>query len=198
MEGVLVTGTAQAALDGECARCLEPISDDIEVTFQELFVYDDHATRLHPRRTTRSARSRTTCSTSSPCCGTRWCSHCRSSRCARTTVLGCAPNVARAWRTTRTTQHEAAIDPRWARLAQLEPHPEPAAPNEADYEEKTVAVPKRKMSRSNTRHRRSQWKAVAPTLVTCANPACGAKHLPHRACGTCGQYGASADRRQVL
>ena len=42
MEGVLVTGTALAALDGECARCLEPISDDIEVTFQELFVYDDH------------------------------------------------------------------------------------------------------------------------------------------------------------
>jgi large subunit ribosomal protein L32 len=61
-----------------------------------------------------------------------------------------------------------------------------------------VAVPKRKMSRSNTRHRRSQWKAVAPSLVTCANAACGAKHLPHRACGTCGQYGARADRRQVL
>ncbi len=65
-------------------------------------------------------------------------------------------------------------------------------------QEITVAVPKRKMSRSNTRHRRSQWKAVAPTLVTCANPACAAKHLPHRACGTCGQYGARADRRQVL
>ena len=32
MEGVLVTGTAHAALDGECARCLEPISDEIEVT----------------------------------------------------------------------------------------------------------------------------------------------------------------------
>ena len=30
-----------------------------------------------------------------------------------------------------------------------------------------MAVPKRKMSRSNTRHRRSQWKAVAPSLVTC-------------------------------
>jgi uncharacterized protein len=41
MEGVLVTGSARAGLDGECARCLEPISDDIEVTFQELFVYDD-------------------------------------------------------------------------------------------------------------------------------------------------------------
>ncbi|GAA2896741.1 50S ribosomal protein L32 [Streptosporangium fragile] len=29
----------------------------------------------------------------------------------------------------------------------------------------TVAVPKRKTSRSNTRHRRSQWKATAPDLV---------------------------------
>jgi uncharacterized protein len=43
MEGVLVTGTAQAPLAGECVRCLEPISDEIEVRFQELFVYDDHA-----------------------------------------------------------------------------------------------------------------------------------------------------------
>jgi uncharacterized protein len=41
MEGVLVTGTAHAVLEGECARCLEPISDEIEVRFQELFVYDD-------------------------------------------------------------------------------------------------------------------------------------------------------------
>jgi large subunit ribosomal protein L32 len=54
------------------------------------------------------------------------------------------------------------------------------------------------MSRSNTRHRRSQWKAAVPTLVTCANPACGARHLPHRACQECGQYGARGDRRQVL
>lgn len=28
-----------------------------------------------------------------------------------------------------------------------------------------MAVPKRKMSRSNTRHRRAQWKASAPDLV---------------------------------
>jgi len=41
LEGVLVTGSAQAGLSGECARCLEPISEAIEVTFQELFLYDD-------------------------------------------------------------------------------------------------------------------------------------------------------------
>ncbi|MEV5898146.1 50S ribosomal protein L32 [Nonomuraea fuscirosea] len=28
-----------------------------------------------------------------------------------------------------------------------------------------MAVPKRKTSRSNTRHRRSQWKATVPDLV---------------------------------
>jgi uncharacterized protein len=41
MEGVLVSGSASAELDGECARCLEPIEDDITVRLQELYVYDD-------------------------------------------------------------------------------------------------------------------------------------------------------------
>ena len=41
MEGVLVTGTARVALEGECVRCLEPLTDEVEVRFQELFVYDD-------------------------------------------------------------------------------------------------------------------------------------------------------------
>jgi uncharacterized protein len=43
MEGVLVTGTAHASLTGECARCLGEIAEDLDVNFQELFVYDDHA-----------------------------------------------------------------------------------------------------------------------------------------------------------
>ncbi len=47
MEGVLVTGTARATLTGECARCLEPIADEIDVRFQELFVYEDHAPDGH-------------------------------------------------------------------------------------------------------------------------------------------------------
>ena len=61
-----------------------------------------------------------------------------------------------------------------------------------------MAVPKRRLSRSNTRHRRSQWKTSVPALVTCANPACREKHLPHTACPSCGQYGPRAARRQVL
>jgi large subunit ribosomal protein L32 len=57
-----------------------------------------------------------------------------------------------------------------------------------------VAVPKRKMSRSNTRARRSQWKAAAATLVTCPNRACAQPKLPHTVCTNCGQY----DGKQVL
>jgi uncharacterized protein len=41
MEGVLVTGTAEVELEGECVRCLEKIEDELPVTFQELFVYAD-------------------------------------------------------------------------------------------------------------------------------------------------------------
>ncbi|GGR61465.1 uncharacterized protein J2S40_000836 [Nocardioides luteus] len=41
MEGVLVTGTAFAGLEGECVRCLEPIHDEVEVDIQELYVYND-------------------------------------------------------------------------------------------------------------------------------------------------------------
>jgi len=43
MEGVLVTGSAVVGLEGECVRCLEPITDDVEVGFQELFVYHDQS-----------------------------------------------------------------------------------------------------------------------------------------------------------
>lgn len=55
-----------------------------------------------------------------------------------------------------------------------------------------MAVPKRKMSRSNTRSRRSQWKAAPLTLAKCDR--CGQAKLPHAACPTCGTY----NKRSVL
>lgn len=39
MEGVLITGTAKVPLSGECSRCLDPLTSEIEVGFQELFFY---------------------------------------------------------------------------------------------------------------------------------------------------------------
>jgi len=38
-EGVLVTGSAVAPLTGECARCLDPLTSTIDVSFQELYRY---------------------------------------------------------------------------------------------------------------------------------------------------------------
>jgi uncharacterized protein len=44
MEGVLVTAAVGAEVTGECGRCLEPLSDTLEVTFQELYVYPENET----------------------------------------------------------------------------------------------------------------------------------------------------------
>jgi uncharacterized protein len=118
MEGVLVTGEATAELAGECARCLEPISDEIDVRFQELFVYDDqhHDSTEDDEVSTLEGDlldlepllrdavvlalpfqplCTDDCPGLCPECGAR---------------LADDPNHA----------HEAAIDPRWAALAALE------------------------------------------------------------------------------
>jgi large subunit ribosomal protein L32 len=57
-----------------------------------------------------------------------------------------------------------------------------------------VAVPKRRMSRSNTRSRRAQWKTSAPNLVPCSNRACRQPKPPHQACPHCGTYNG----RQII
>jgi uncharacterized protein len=44
MEGVLVSGTASAPVTGQCARCLDPLVDQLEVELIELFTYPDTAT----------------------------------------------------------------------------------------------------------------------------------------------------------
>ena len=44
VEGVLVSGTAVGTLAGECSRCLDPISEDVDVDITELFAYPDSTT----------------------------------------------------------------------------------------------------------------------------------------------------------
>ncbi|MFE2998207.1 YceD family protein [Nocardia sp. NPDC059246] len=43
-EGVLVMGTVTAPIEGECSRCLESFTDEIELQLTELFAYPDSAT----------------------------------------------------------------------------------------------------------------------------------------------------------
>jgi len=56
-----------------------------------------------------------------------------------------------------------------------------------------MAVPKRKKSRSRTRHRKAQWLRIArPTVTRC--PQCKSPTRPHTACSVCGTYAG----RQVV
>jgi uncharacterized protein len=41
IEGVLVTGDVIAQIEGECSRCLAPLSFEMDVNFQELFEHPD-------------------------------------------------------------------------------------------------------------------------------------------------------------
>ena len=43
-EGVLVSGTVTGPTAGECARCLTPITGDVQIDLTELFAYPDSAT----------------------------------------------------------------------------------------------------------------------------------------------------------
>lgn len=43
-EGVLVSGTVTATANGECSRCLEPLSEDVQIHLTELFAYPDSLT----------------------------------------------------------------------------------------------------------------------------------------------------------
>ena len=74
---------------------------------------------------------------------------------------GCAPSAGRGWRTTRATRTRAPTRGGRRAGAAAGPRPSPTGPTEhrdaspPTRGRLTVAVPKRKMSRSNTRSRRS-------------------------------------------
>ena len=49
-----------------------------------------------------------------------------------------------------------------------------------------MAHPKHKISKQRRDKRRTHYKAVAPTVITCQN--CGATVQYHRVCPECGHY----------
>jgi large subunit ribosomal protein L32 len=58
---------------------------------------------------------------------------------------------------------------------------------DAVAKERTMAVPKKKTSKSKTRSRRaSAWKLQTPPRSIC--PRCGNAKTPHTVCGDCGWY----------
>ncbi|CAB4729310.1 unannotated protein [freshwater metagenome] len=120
MEGVLVTGTARAGLAGECARCLEPISDEIEARFQELYVYpqhqtphdeDDEVSRLEGDLVDLEPQLRDAVVLALP-----------FQPLCEDDCPGLCPECGARLAEDPDHTHEAAIDPRWAGLSALSEH----------------------------------------------------------------------------
>jgi len=51
MEGVLVSGTVDATMSGECGRCLDPVTAPLQVDIQELYSYPESGPHAGSRAT---------------------------------------------------------------------------------------------------------------------------------------------------
>ncbi|MGV0785589.1 DUF177 domain-containing protein [Mycolicibacterium sp. XJ2] len=115
-EGVLASGTVSAPTTGDCARCLTPVTGDVEIYLTELFAYPDSAT---DETTEADEVGRVVDDTVdleqpiidavglalpfAPLCGPD---------CA-----GLCPDCGVALATAEPGHHHERIDPRWAKLA---------------------------------------------------------------------------------
>jgi uncharacterized protein len=117
-EGVLATATATVPVEGECGRCLRPISDTLTVSFQELYAYPDSTTdetaeedevgriqgdlfNLEPALRDAAVLALPT----NPLC--------------RTDCPGLCPECGEPWDELPEGHHHRQVDPRWAALSNL-------------------------------------------------------------------------------
>ena len=121
MEGVLVTGTATAVVEGECTRCLEPIREDIEVRFQELFVYDDtrHGARDDSEEDDETSRLEDDLLDLEPLLRDAVVLALPFQPLCQPDCPGLCPECGARLADDPDHAHDAAVDPRWAALAEL-------------------------------------------------------------------------------
>ena len=121
MEGVLVTGTARAVVEGECTRCLEPIHDEVEVTFQELFVYDDtrHGVRDDSDEDDETSRLEDDLLDLEPLLRDAVVLALPFQPLCQPDCPGLCPECGARLADDPDHAHDAAVDPRWAALAEL-------------------------------------------------------------------------------
>lgn len=112
VEGVLVTGTANLTLAGQCARCLEAIERPLEIDLQELFCYpgkeadDAEASRIQDDLIDLEPLLRDQVVLELPF--TPWC---------RPDCAGMCPTCGTSLNADPDHHHDEAVDPRWSNLA---------------------------------------------------------------------------------
>lgn len=122
MEGVLVTGSAEAEVVGECVRCLDEINDEVTIDFQELFVYDEPDDRmleeLDVRRLEDDLIDLEPLVRDSVVLALPFQPVCEDN------CPGLCPDCGFRLAEDRAHSHEAPIDPRWATLVGLQESPD--------------------------------------------------------------------------
>ena len=114
VEGVLVTGTAAAELQGECVRCLEPISEELEIDLLELFLYPDQEPD-----DTESSRLVDELLDLEPVVRDGMVLEMPFQPLCQAECQGLCPECGANLNANPDHQHEAPIDPRWSALGQL-------------------------------------------------------------------------------
>lgn len=119
-EGVLVSGTVSGPTRGECARCLEPITGEVEVVLTELFAYPDSATESTTEDDEVGRVIDQTVNLEQPIIDAVGLALPFVPLCSPD-CPGLCPQCGIALSTAGPGHHHDQIDPRWAKLAEMLP-----------------------------------------------------------------------------
>lgn len=119
-EGVLVSGTVSGPTRGECARCLEPITGEVEVVLTELFAYPDSATESTTEDDEVGRVIDQTVNLEQPIIDAVGLALPFIPLCSPD-CPGLCPQCGIALSTAGPGHHHDQIDPRWAKLAEMLP-----------------------------------------------------------------------------
>jgi uncharacterized protein len=117
-EGVLVSGTVSAPITGECARCLKPLQEHIEVDVTELFAYPDSLTEATTEDDEVGRVVADTVDLEQPIIDAVGLELSFSPTC-REDCPGLCPTCGVALATAEPGHHHDEIDPRWAKLTTM-------------------------------------------------------------------------------
>jgi uncharacterized protein len=117
-EGVLVSGTVSAPITGECARCLTPLQEHIEVDVTELFAYPDSLTEATTEDDEVGRVVADTVDLEQPIIDAVGLELSFSPTC-REDCPGLCPTCGVALATAEPGHHHDEIDPRWAKLTTM-------------------------------------------------------------------------------
>ena len=120
-EGVLVSGTVFAPTRGECARCLGPITGDVEIALTELFAYPDSITESTTESDEVGRVIDQTVDLAQPIIDAVGLALPFVPVCAED-CPGLCPQCGAVMATAEAGHHHEVIDPRWAKLAAMRPH----------------------------------------------------------------------------